>query len=205
MILSQIAFGNTIRFCHAAGCTRINTAWFKGSPENLGDWQLMVNVLNHAAEVCAKEGIEVAYHNHDHEFRMRFDGRPVWDWLWCGEGRNPELGQVTPVGRFSPRVGQELDCGHCVLGGDDPVRWIERFPGRIRTVHVMPAIDDATGLKPGEAGVGSARDRADWPRILAALGRCGTEWLVVKPVAHPDSIEDLRTSYAYLRSVLGAR
>ena len=56
----------TIRFAHEAGCNRINAAWFQGSAENENDWQLLVSTLNHAAEVCAKEGIAVAYHNHDH-------------------------------------------------------------------------------------------------------------------------------------------
>lgn len=201
--LTEPQLANTIRFCQDIGCRRINCAWFQGSRGNLGDWQLMINVLNHAAEVCAKEGIAVAYHNHDHEFSFKVGGKPMWDWLWCGEGRNPEVGQIAPVSRFSPRVVQELDCGNCVLGGGDPVEWIDRFPGRIPTVHVMPAIADATGLKPGEAGVGSVRDRADWPRILAALRRCGTEWLTVKPTAFPGSLEDVRASYAYLKGLLG--
>ena len=65
----------TIRFAHEAGCRRINVAWFQGSAVNENDWQLLVATLNYAAEVCAKEGLVVAYHNHDHEFRIRFGNR----------------------------------------------------------------------------------------------------------------------------------
>ena len=200
--LTEPQLAHTVKFCQDAGCRRINCAWYKGSRENLGDWQLMINVLNHAAEVCAKEGIAVAYHNHDHEFAMQVGGRPIWDWLWCGEGRNPEVGQIAPVSRFSPLVQQELDCGNCVLGGGDPVEWLDRFPGRVPTVHIMPAIADTKGLKPGGAGVGSARDRADWPRIVAALRRCGTEWLTVKPTAFPGSLADMKASYDYLKALV---
>ena len=47
---------------------------FKGSEEVVNDWLLLVNVLNHAAEVCAKHGIAVSYHNHAHEFQIRLGG-----------------------------------------------------------------------------------------------------------------------------------
>jgi len=120
----------TIRFCKECGCRRINVAWYKGSEENPNDWQLLINVINHAAEVCAREGIAVAYHNHDHEFRMRFDGKCVWEWLWESSPENELLSQITAVPRFSPIVMQELDCGNCVLGGDDPVCWLDRYPRR---------------------------------------------------------------------------
>ena len=201
--LPEPQLGETIRFCHEAGCSRINVAWFHGHPANPNDWQLVVNVLNHAAEVCAREGIAVAYHNHDHEFRLKIGERCVWDWLWRASDGN-DLRQVTATPRFSPRVRQELDCGNCVLGGGNPVAWIDRFPGRIPCVHLTPAIADARGLRPGEAGLGSARDAADWPKILAALLHCGTEWLTVKPTAFPGSTEDLRASYRYLEDrILG--
>ena len=199
--LTEPQLGETIRFCKECGCRRINVAWYKGSKENPNDWQLLVNVLNHAAEVCAKEGITVAYHNHDHEFRMRVQGKTVWEWLWDGEPGD-SLRQVTATPRFSPRVMQELDCGNCVLGGGDPVYWLDRFPHRNPTVHVMPAIRDTAGLKPGGAGVGSVRDAAHWPEIIAALRRNGTEWLVVKPTTFPGSLDDLAASYAYLRPLL---
>lgn len=199
--LTEPQLGETIRFCRAAGCSRINVAWYKGSAENPNDWQLLVNVLNHAAEVCAKEGISVAYHNHDHEFRQKIGGRCVWDWLWYESDGN-DLRQATATMRFSSLVRQELDCGNCVLGGGDPVEWIRRFPGRNPTVHIMPAIADVDGLKPGEAGVGSARDRADWRRIIRALDESGTEWLTVKPTAFPDSLADLKTSFDYLKGIM---
>lgn len=198
--LTEPQLAETIRFCKDCGCNRVNVAWYKGSAENPADWQILVNVLNHAAEVCAKEGIYVAYHNHDHEFRIKFGGKCVWDWLWAKNAGN-SLGQIAPAPRFSGLVLQELDCGNCVLGGGDPVKCISAYPHRNPTVHVMPAIADAKGLKPGEAGVGSSRDAADWRRIVPALAADGVQWLVVKPTAHPGSIEDLKASYSYLKGL----
>ena len=198
--LTEPQLAETIRFCKECGCNRVNVAWYKGSAENPADWQILVNVLNHAAEVCAKEGIYVAYHTHDHEFRIKFGGKCVWDWLWAKDADN-SLSQIAPAPRFSGLVLQELDCGNCVLGGGDPVKCISAYPHRNPTVHVMPAIADAKGLKPGEAGVGSSRDAADWRRIVPALAADGVQWLVVKPTAHPGSIEDLKASYSYLKGL----
>lgn len=197
--LTEPQLGETIRFCHDCGCRRINVAWYKGSAENANDWQLLVNVLNHAAEVCAKEGIAVAYHNHDQEFRQTIGSRSVWHWLWNEKANPDSLRQVTAAPRFSPLVKQELDSGWCVLAGGDPLACLAAHPHRNPTVHIMPAIADFTGLKPGECGVGSARDKADWVRILPAFAADGVEWFVVKPTVHPDSLADLEASIRYLR------
>ena len=198
--LTEPQLGETIGFCRDCGCRRINVAWYRGSAANPNDWQLLVNVINHAAEVCAKEGIAVAYHNHDHEFSLKIGGKTVWEWLWEDDGKD-SLRQVTATPRFSERVLQELDCGNCVLGGGDPVKWLERYPGRNPTIHIMPAISDAKGLRPGEAGVGSPRDAADWRAIFAAAGRSGVKWLVVKPTTFPGSIDDLAASARHIAAI----
>ena len=83
--------------------------------------------------------------------------------------------------------------------------WLADNPGRNPTVHVMPAIADAKGLAPGEAGVGSRRDAADWRRILPALADDGVEWFVVKPTSFPGSIEDLKASISYIRKTMKER
>ena len=184
--LVEPELAKTIRLCHDAGTDRINVAWFKGSAENENDWQLLVNVLNRAVDVCAAEGIAVGYHNHDQEFRIKFSRRTVCDLLFE---------------RFSPRVRQEFDPGWCVLAGADPLAWLAAHPHRNPTMHVMPAIPGVMEgapkgfpLGPGACGVGSARDLADWRRILPAAEADGTEWLVVKPTAYPDSLADLAAS-----------
>ena len=184
----------TIRLCREAGTNRINVAWFKGSAENLNDWQLLVDVVNHAAAVCAAEGITVGYHNHDQEFRIRFDGRTVCDWLFE---------------RFAPRVQQEFDPGWCVLAGEDPLAWLSAHPRRNPTMHLMPAIEGVGAgapkgfpFGPGACGLGAVCDRADWRRLVPAIVADGTEWLVVKPTAHPGALADVAASRMYLKGLL---
>ena len=38
--LTEPQLAETIRFCKESGCNRINVAWYKGSSENVNDWQL---------------------------------------------------------------------------------------------------------------------------------------------------------------------
>ena len=202
--LTEPQLEETIRFCSECGTKRINVAWFKGSTEVVNDWQLLVNVLNHAANVCAKHGISVAYHNHAHEFEMRLGGRDALSWLYDGEGAGL-LQQVNATPRLSPLVLQEFDPGWCVAAGCDPLAWIAAHPHRNPTVHIMPAIPaDSTMpvLPAGECGVGSSQDKADWRRIIPALAADGVEWFVVKPTIHIDSLADLRSSIDYLKGLL---
>ena len=184
--LTEPKLRETLRFTKECGTDRINVAWFKGSSENHRDWQLLVNVVNHAAEVAAKEGITIGYHNHDQEFLSKFDGKYVWDWLWE---------------RFSPLVKQEFDAGWCALAGVDPHAVLKRYPNRNPTVHVMPAISDISDLKPGMAGVGSKRDKVNWRRLAAEFAADGTQWFVVKPVTFPDSVLDLKNSIEFLKEL----
>lgn len=183
--LTEPDLAKTIRFCHESGCRHISTAWYKGSAENLGDWQLVVNVINHAAEICAKEGITVAYHNHDQEFTTRFEGRPVWEWLFEGEGRNPELAQVFPLSRFSSRVRQEFDANWCARAGEDAMTWFRRSAARNPTIHVT--VDDP---------------RCDWPEIVQIARNAGTKWLVVKPTHDPGTLVDIQKDLTYLKGLL---
>lgn len=174
-----------IDFCKTSGCHRLSTAWYKGSAENLGDWQLVVNVLNHAAEVCEREGITVAYHNHDQEFNTHFDGRTIWEWLWEGEGRNEELNQFFPESRFAPSVMQDFDPSWCTLAGDDAVQWFVRHSSRIKTIHVS-----------------LENEACDWPKIVRMAQSSGTEWFVVKSARRSVELDVLRSNFEYLKGLI---
>ena len=169
----------TIRLCRECGAKRLSSAWFKGSAENFNDWQLVVNVLKHAAQVCKDEGIAVSYHNHDQEFAMRLGGEVAMDWL---------------AKRLSPDVDLEFDPGWCVVAGGDAAAWLAAHPHRNPTVHLTPAIADGSGLAPGEAGLGSPRDKVDWRTLIPALEKDGVRWAFAKPLTHPDSLADLEAS-----------
>jgi len=87
--------------------------------------------------------------------------------------------------------------------GDGETLTLAAHPHRNPTVHVMPAIRKAcASAQPGECGVGSANDLADWRRLVPAFAADGVEWLVVKPTVHVGSLADLAASIKYLKKLL---
>ena len=176
--LTEPQLAETIRFCKECGCKRINTAWYKGSEENVNDWQLMVNVLNHAAEVCAKEGIKVAYHNHDHEFSMKRGEKTIWEWLWTKHPPKIDDKQVAQMVPFSEKVGIEFDPANAAKGGADALHVVAKaLPRKSECMHV------------------TLETPLDWKAVIAAAS---PEWLVVKPATGADSTAELKRQFEVL-------
>jgi sugar phosphate isomerase/epimerase len=78
-----------------------------------------IEFLQNAAEACKKEGIKLAYHNHDPEFTMSFNGLTVFDMLLA----------------FAPDLWIELDVGWTTYAGLNPVNVLKRIAPRLSAVH----------------------------------------------------------------------
>lgn len=138
-------------------------------------WRRFAEQMSAAALAFQRAGLRLGYHNHQHEFRDRLDGKSKWELLFDNA---------------SPDVCQQLDLGHCMLAGEDPARWLKKYPRRNPAVHVKAA-SAATGV------VGA--DGADWERAFAACEADITEWYVVEAEITPDSLDDVRGCIAYLK------
>ena len=78
--LTEPQLAETIKFCKGSGAKRINVAWYKGSAENANDWQLLVNVLNHAAAVCAKVEVIGSHQGVANDFNLNDSTYRANDW-----------------------------------------------------------------------------------------------------------------------------
>lgn len=78
-----------------------------------------IEFLQETALACKKEGVKLAYHNHDHEFTTYFAGMTVHDMLLA----------------YAPDLYMELDVGWVTYAGLDPVKTIERLGSRIALMH----------------------------------------------------------------------
>jgi sugar phosphate isomerase/epimerase len=124
-----------------------------GKVTGLDGWKAVAEKLNAGAEKFRAAGIRAGYHNHATEFK------PL-------EGRRPiELIAAST----SKDVTLQLDVGTCVEVGDDPVAWIQKNPGRIRSVHCKEY-----SPKPGEGyKVLFGEGAAPWKKIFAAAEKSG--------------------------------
>jgi len=122
-----------------------------GAVNDREGWKRVAETLNKANDTLMEQGLHAGYHNHDAEWR------PV-------EGQKPiELLAAT----LDKSIMLQLDVGTCLAAGGDPVAWINRNPGRIRSMHVK----DWSPQK--EYKVLTGEGIAPWKKIFAAAEKTG--------------------------------
>ena len=176
------------------GRTYLVNPWIDENVRNKPDgWKHAAEVLNQAGETSKKAGIQLAYHNHWIEFVPLTDGKLPYDILL--ENLDPNL------------VKMEMDLGWITVGGQDPVKYFQRYPGRFVMVHVKDVheVPDAASLRAGRfegekmtilADVG--KGIINWKRIFAHSEQAGIKHYFVEHDNPTNSMETARVSYAYL-------
>ena len=92
-----------------------------GKITGLADWKRIVEVLNTANQTLRKHGLQAGVNNH-----LEIEWAPI-------EGQRPV--DVMAAG-LDKSILLQLDVGSCMSTGTDPVAWINRNPGRIRSMHL---------------------------------------------------------------------
>jgi len=118
----------------------------------------------------SEHGVELAYHNHAHEFRT-VDGRPAFDRFAAASDEPLKL---------------EVDLGWAAAAGSDPVQFLDRCHDRIPLVHVSDV--DETG-SPTAVGEGVL----DVEGCARAVRESNVEWAVYEheePAAPLESLAD---------------
>ncbi len=132
-----------------------------GRVKGLDGWKEVAERLNKASEKLQPLGMRTGYHNHQAEFKVIDGQRPI-EVLAANTNKDVML---------------QLDVGTCIEAGSDPVAWIDRNPGRIRSIHCKDwSRDPNVGYKAlfGE-GV------APWKKIFeAAESTGGVEFYLIE-------------------------
>ena len=179
------------------GRTYLVNPWIDEEVRDKPDgWKHAADTLNQAGEIAQKAGIQFAYHNHWIEFVPLADGKMPYDIL---------LGSCDPN-----LVKMEMDLGWITVGGQDPVKYFQRYPGRFCMVHVKDVhrIPDAASVRSsrfaGEhmtilADVGTGL--VDWKRIFANSGQAGIKHYFVEHDNPKDCMKTARVSSEYLQKL----
>jgi len=139
----------------------------------------VAELFNKAGERAKAAGLQFGYHNHDFEFK-RIQGQLIYDYLL--EHTDPKL------------VAMELDIFWIRTGGQDPLTYFRRYPGRFPCLHIKDM--DAAG-KMVEVGKGVI----PWRAILARRDVAGTKHIFVEHDQPANPFESIRDSYRYLRAL----
>jgi sugar phosphate isomerase/epimerase len=135
---------------------------YKGPQQSLDDFKRFATEFNQKGEVCKKNGIRFAYHNHDYSFKA-IDGQLPQDVMM--QNTDPAL------------VDFEMDMYWVVTGGHDPITWIKKYPNRFRLCHVKDRMKGATETGAScTLGEGSI----DYPTILKEAKSLGMDYFIVE-------------------------
>lgn len=157
-------------------------------------WKRAAEKFNHAGEASKKAGVQFAYHNHWFEF-LPVNGKLPYDMLLADT--DPNL------------VKMELDLCWITVGGSDPIKYFNRYPGRFPLVHVK----DVKSLPPvtaaGTQDFGSSlKDMTDvgsgiidWKHIFAHSEKAGIKYYIVEHDKPAAPFESITKSYEYLHNL----
>lgn len=137
--------------------------------------------FNRAAEEARAAGLQFAYHNHDFEFAP-VAGQLPYDVLLAES--DPKL------------VEMEMDLYWIVKGGQDPLAYFARWPGRFVAVHVKDSAG-APDHRMMDVGAGTI----DFKKIFAHRAQAGIEHYFVEHDEPADAFASIRASCAYLKQL----
>src|SRR5262249_26260639 len=138
-------WGQTLDDANAVGHRYVVIPSIDVQLRSLDDWRRIAERFNWAGEQAHAAGLQFAYHNHDVEFRT-VENRIGYDVL-C-ESTDPQL------------VRLQLDLYWIRKGGQDPLAYFRRWPGRFPMVHVKDMSADGHMVDVGAGAI-------DWRAIFA--------------------------------------
>lgn len=147
-------------------------------------------VFNRAGKALARHGIKFYYHTHGYEFEP-FGQGTLFDLL---------------VKKTNPgTVYFQMDVMWVVFPGQDPVRLLEKFPGRWLLMHLKDLKKGVPlgGLSGGTAvtnDVAIGTGQVNWPKLLQAAQKVGVKYYFIEDES-PTSVEQIPHSLRYLESV----
>ena len=166
----------TIEFNQIIGNKFIICPYMTGKTR--AEWLAHAKMFNDLADKLAPLGLFTGYHAHKHDFEL-IEGEPAWD---------------TFFGNTKKEVIMQLDTSNCRDGGQDPVVILNKYPGRVRTIHIKP-----NGGGP-DAIIGE--DKINWPGVFEFCEHRGnTEWYVVEHETSAKPIETVRRTFEKLKDL----
>ena len=140
-------------------------------------------LYNAAGAALALDGIKLCYHNHEQEFRNRFDGVYALDILAYN---------TDPKALYF-----NIDVAWVAFGGEDPVRVLERLAGRVPAIHVKDLWDLSERCRFTAVGTGVVPIHAS----IRAAEATGVEWAIVEQdtLRNLSALETITVSYLNLK------
>jgi len=158
---------------------------FEGPDKTIDDYKKLTDDFNKKGEICKKNGIRFAFHNHNFSFTA-INGVFPQDILM--QNTDPSL------------VDFEMDMYWVVTPGQDPVAWLKKYPNRFPLVHVKDRTKGATATADTcILGQGSI----NYPSILKEARKLGVQYYIVEQekYANTTPIDSAKADAEYMKKV----
>jgi len=137
---------------------------YKGPQKDIDAFKKFADEFNQKGEICKKNGIRFAYHNHDYSF----------------VNMNGEMGQdIMMKNTDATLVDFELDMYWVVTGGQDIIEWMKKYPNRVRLCHVKDRKKGAVATDK-DASCDLGNGSIDYPKVLSAAKKHGMQYYIVE-------------------------
>jgi sugar phosphate isomerase/epimerase len=159
---------------------------YLGPQKSLDDYKRAAETFNQKGEVCRRNGIRFAYHNHDYSFK------PV-------EGQMPQ--DVMMQTADKNLVDFEMDIYWVVNAGQDPEAWFRKYPDRFRLCHVKDK-QRGVGETSKNVSVVLGTGAINFPQILKTAAQNGCRHFVVEQEAYEGTtpVAAVRENAQYMKS-----
>lgn len=143
-----------------------------GKQKTGDDYKKFADQFNACGEICKKNGLRFAYHNHGYTFEDPIEKEYPQDILM----KNTDAALVD----------YQMDIYWVVTPGADPIAWLQKYPNRWRLCHVK---DRLKVVKPEEhdastiLGTGSI----DYHKILPVAAELGMQYYIVEQERYDNS------------------
>jgi len=159
---------------------------YLGAQKKIDDFKKFADTFNQKGEICKKNGIRFGYHNHDYSF-VPLEGQYPQDVMMQNTDKN--------------LVDYEMDIYWVVTAGQDPIAWIDKYPGRFKLSHIK---DRKRGVAQSERevsvvlGTGSI----DFQKIIKEARSKGMDYYFVEQEAYENTtpIDATRADAEYMKN-----
>ena len=155
------------------------------------DYRWNAEQFNRHGAALKKAGLQLGYHNHAVDLK-RFGNESAMDILI--QETDPSL------------VVFEMDCGHVIHAGADPVGYLQKYPQRIQLLHLKDLkrgyrVSSSIDTEEKDVNAELGRGVIDWPHLFQVAKRGSIKHYFVEhegAMDHPP-LESIANSLQYLR------
>ncbi|MFM2361045.1 MAG: hypothetical protein RLY16_3038 [Bacteroidota bacterium] len=161
---------------------------YKGPQKSLDSFKRFVEEFNNCGDICKKNGIRFAYHNHDYSFKELEGQIPQ---VLMMEGTNPDT------------VDFEMDIYWVVAAGENPEEWMKKYKNRFRLCHIKDRMKTPLPDNKNSScilGTGSI----PFSKILKTAGDNGMKHFVIEQEYFEGTtpLESAKANAAYLKKLV---